>query len=160
MNDISKNVPDAEVKADDKVESGFNRTVVVASHGSGSAANRTMALNHSGIFDHKSKKAVEDIVGGVDINPYFDWFDSFKLTLTTTDGKPSSIVIDNGSIPHNNYGFTLPTSATDCYYDATKKMICRTSDMTELISYDNGKISIPFSLDGKGVSYKYVLTTK
>lgn len=97
---------------------------------------------------------------GVDIKPYFDWFDSFKLTLTTTDGKPSSIVIDNGSIPHNNYGFTLPTSATDCYYDATKKMICRTSDMTELISYDNGKISIPFSLDGKGVSYKYVLTTK
>ena len=70
MNDISKNVPDAEVKADDKVESGFNRTVVVASHGSGSAANRTMALNHSGIFEHKSKKAVEDIVGGVDINPY------------------------------------------------------------------------------------------
>ena len=96
----------------------------------------------------------------VDIKPFFEWFDSFNLTLKITDGKPSAITINNGSIPHSNYGFTLPTSETECYYDATKKMLCRTSDMTNLVGYDNGKITIPFTLDGKGVSYEYVLAKK
>ena len=72
MNDISKNDLSASVKPDDGAGAGINRTLVMDPHASRPAAvNRTMvAMNHSGVFEHKSKKSIEDIVGGVDINPY------------------------------------------------------------------------------------------
>lgn len=38
-------------------------------------------------------------VSGIDILPYFDFFNTFRLTLTYKDGKISSMSMDNGDVP-------------------------------------------------------------
>ncbi|MBQ9310408.1 MAG: hypothetical protein IJ222_06030 [Bacteroidales bacterium] len=87
---------------------------------------------------------------GVDIKPYFDWFDSFALNVTETDGEITAIAVNNGSIPH---ALSLPATATDCVVE--NNTIKVNGKAVALI--EGGNIAIDFELGGKGVSYRYIL---
>ena len=101
MNDIPKKDPAAGVKKADPAETGINRTIAMPSSGRRSmfhrtafnrtAFNRTGALHRDGSADRKAKKDVEDIVGGVDINPYIslnlDVSSKLESALDPVDAK-------------------------------------------------------------------------
>ena len=70
MNETSKTFPTEDVKFGDEAEADLNRTVLVPGLASGAADNTTNVTGGGGIPDRKQKKEIEDIVGGVDINPY------------------------------------------------------------------------------------------
>ena len=70
MNEASKTFPTEDVKFGDESEADLNRTVLVPGLASGTADNTTNISGGGDIPDRKTKKEVEDIVGGVDINPY------------------------------------------------------------------------------------------
>ena len=70
MNETSKNFPTDDVKLGDEAEADLNRTVLVPGLASGAVDNTTNVTAGGGIPDRKQKKEIEDIVGGVDINPY------------------------------------------------------------------------------------------
>ena len=70
MSDTSQNYPTEEVKFGDGSEADLNRTVIVSGLASGTAENTTNVTVGGGTPDRKRKKEIEDIVGGVDINPY------------------------------------------------------------------------------------------
>ena len=69
MNETSKNFPTDDVKLGDEAEADLNRTVLVPGLAS-AVDNTTNVTAGGGIPDRKQKKEIEDIVGGVDINPY------------------------------------------------------------------------------------------
>lgn len=98
---------------------------------------------------------------GVDIKPYFDWFDSFSVELKNEEGKMliSGITIDNGNIPHDRYGFSLPASETECYFDDSQTPYCirRKADDVQLVVYNGANLYLDFTLSDKGISYRYVL---
>ncbi len=60
-------------------EADFNRTVIIPSAASAAADAPQRALSGSGRLNPKHKKDIEDIVGGVDINPYI----SLNLDVST-----------------------------------------------------------------------------
>gem|GEM_PF-961174 len=101
---------------------------------------------------------------GLDIKPYFDWFDSFNVQMTVENGTIIGIKIDNGDVPHDRYGFTLPSEVEGCYFDdsATPYCIRRSSDDQLLVTYQGADLYFDFTLADKGISYRYVLsaTTK
>jgi len=70
MSEKSQNYPTEEVKFGDESEADLNRTVIVPGLASGAADNTTNIAENGGIPDRKRKKEIEDLVGGVDINPY------------------------------------------------------------------------------------------
>ncbi|MBQ7695279.1 MAG: serine/threonine protein kinase [Lentisphaeria bacterium] len=70
MSEKSQNYPTEEVKFGDESEADLNRTVIVPGLASGAADNTTNISENGGIPDRKRKKEIEDLVGGVDINPY------------------------------------------------------------------------------------------
>lgn len=99
-------------------------------------------------------------VSGIDIKPYFDWFDSFKLVLRRADGKICGISFDNGNIPHNKYGFDLPTSEVPCFFDNSVRpnVIRRTSDGQVIAFFQKGIICMDFTLDCSSVSYRFMFS--
>lgn len=104
---------------------------------------------------------IDDVnVNGVDIKPYFDWFDTFKLNLRREDGKICGISIDNGDIPHDNYGFDLPTAEVRCYFDNSVRpnVIRRSSDDQVIATFRSGVICMDFSLDCPSVSYRFMFS--
>ncbi len=106
---------------------------------------------------------IDDVnVNGIDIKPYFDWFDTFELELRRTDGKISGIKMTNGSIPHNKYGFDLPGSEVECYFDNSVQpnAIRRKSDGQVLAVFRKGVICMEFGLDCQTVSYRYMFSGK
>ena len=70
MSENSQNYPTEEVKFGGESEADLNRTVIVPGLASGAADNTTNITVGGGIPDRKRKKEIEDLVGGVDINPY------------------------------------------------------------------------------------------
>lgn len=104
---------------------------------------------------------IDDVnVGGIDIKPYFDWFDTFKLTLRRENGKICGISIDNGNVPHNKYGFDLPTSEVACYFDNSVRpnVIRRASDDQVIAVFRKGVICMDFTLDCSSVSYRFMFS--
>ena len=101
----------------------------------------------------------DEYSNGFDIKPYFDWFDSFSIEITSEDGKISGIKIDNGDIPHNRYGFTLPASETECFFDDSQSPYCirRTSDNQQLVVFSGAHLWFDFTLADKGLTYRYIL---
>ncbi len=106
---------------------------------------------------------IDDVnVNGIDIRPHFDWFDTFSLELRRKDGKISGIKMVNGDIPHNAYGFDLPTSEVECYFDNSVQpnAIRRKSDDQIIAVFRKGVICMEFGLDCKTVSYRYMFSGK
>ena len=106
---------------------------------------------------------IDDVnVNGIDIKPYFDWFDSFQLEIRRTDGKISGIKMNNGNIPHDMYGFNLPTDEVECYFDNSVQpnAIRRASDNQIVAVFRKGVVCMEFQLDCQTVSYRFMFSGK
>lgn len=106
---------------------------------------------------------IDDVnVNGIDIKPYFDWFDTFTLEIRRTDGKISGIKMNNGDIPHDKYGFNLPTDEVECYFDNSVQpnAIRRKSDDQILAVFRKGVVCMEFKLDCQTVSYRFMFSGK
>ena len=106
---------------------------------------------------------IDDVnVNGIDIKPYFDWFDSFQLEIRRTDGKISGIKMNNGNIPHDMYGFNLPTEEVECYFDNSVQpnAIRRKSDNQIVAVFRKGVVCMEFKMDCKTVSYRFMFSGK
>ena len=106
---------------------------------------------------------IDDVnVNGIDIKPYFDWFDSFQLEIRRTDGKISGIKMNNGNIPHDMYGFNLPTEEVECYFDNSVQpnAIRRKTDDQIVAVFRKGVICMEFNMDCKSVSYRFMYRGK
>ena len=100
-------------------------------------------------------------VSGIDILPYFDFFNTFRLTLTYKDGKISSMSMDNGDVPFSRkYGFEIPSQTVDVYFDNTvhPNAIRRTDSKEILATFNKGVLVMNFKLDCATVSYRYMFT--
>lgn len=100
---------------------------------------------------------IDDVnVNGIDVLPYLDFFNDFKLELKTKDGKISAIKIDNGSVPFD-YGYTIPQGEVPCYFDNSviPNVIRLKENDVAVASFVKGELVILFSLDCQTVSYKY-----
>ncbi len=106
---------------------------------------------------------IDDVnVNGIDIKPYFDWFDTFELQIRRENGKICGIKMNNGSIPHDKYGFNLPTEEVQCYFDNSVQpnAIRRTSDDQIVAVFRKGVICMEFQLDCQTVSYRFMFSGK
>ena len=106
---------------------------------------------------------IDDVnVNGIDIKPYFDWFDTFELQIRRENGKIAGIKMNNGNIPHDHYGFNLPTEEVECYFDNTVQpnAIRRTSDNQIVAVFRKGIICMEFQLDCSTVSYRFMFSGK
>ena len=106
---------------------------------------------------------IDDVnVNGIDIKPYFDWFDSFQLEIRRTDGKISGIKMNNGNIPHDMYGLNLPTEEVECYFDNSVQpnAIRRKTDDQIVAVFRKGVICMEFNMDCKSVSYRFMFSGK
>ena len=106
---------------------------------------------------------IDDVnVNGIDIKPYFDWFDTFELQVRRENGKICGIKMNNGSIPHDHYGFNLPTEEVQCYFDNSVQpnAIRRTSDDQIVAVFRKGVICMEFQLDCSTVSYRFMFSGK
>lgn len=104
---------------------------------------------------------IDDVnVNGIDIKPYFDWFDTFQLQIRRENGKICGIKMNNGDIPHDNYGFNLPTEEVQCYFDNSVQpnAIRRTSDDQVVAVFRKGVICMEFQLDCATVSYRFMFS--
>ena len=104
---------------------------------------------------------IDDVnVNGIDIKPYFDWFDTFELQIRRENGKIVGIKMNNGDIPHDDYGFDLPTSEVECYFDnsVSPNAIRRKSDNQVLAVFRKGVVCMEFQLDCKTVSYRFMFS--
>lgn len=105
---------------------------------------------------------IDDVnVNGIDILPYFDFFDTFRLTLTYKDGKISKMSMDNGEVPFSKkYGFTIPEGTVDVYFDNTvhPNAIRRVDNGETLATFNKGVLVMNFKLDCATVSYRYMFT--
>ena len=71
MSDMTNKPPFEDTKPDDTVSKDFNRTVVIApNHTTTTTYNKTMVFGEDEAPAPVQKKDVEDLVSGVDINPY------------------------------------------------------------------------------------------
>jgi len=104
---------------------------------------------------------IDDVnVNGIDITDEFDWFKTFSLQIRRKDGKIAGIKMNNGDIPHNSYGFDLPTEEVACYFDSSVQpnVIRRTSDNAVVAVFRKGVICMEFSLDCNSISYRYMFS--
>lgn len=104
---------------------------------------------------------IDDVnVNGIDIKPYFDWFDTFELQIRRENGKICGIKMNNGNIPHDKYGFNLPTDEVECYFDnsVSPNAIRRTSDNQIVAVFRKGVICMEFQLDCQTVSYRFMFS--
>lgn len=98
--------------------------------------------------------------GGINLMDHFDFFDTFKLKFYVEGGKIAYLEIDNGDLPFDEFGFTLPTGKTACYYDevAVPHEI-RLSTGETIVQFNTGEFVLPFTLDSKKISYKITFQT-
>lgn len=105
---------------------------------------------------------IDDVnVNGVNILPYFDFFNTFRLSLTYKDGKISRLSMDNGDVPFaRKYGFEIPSGTVDVYFDNTvHPNAIRRSDTKEILAtFNKGVLVMNFRLDCATVSYRYMFT--
>ncbi len=105
---------------------------------------------------------IDDVnVNGIDILPYFDFFDTFSLTLTYEEGKISHLTMSNGDIPFSKkYGFDIPSGEVDVYFDGSVfPNAIRRSDNNEILAtFNKGVLVMDFQLDCASVSYRYMFT--
>lgn len=92
---------------------------------------------------------------GTNLIPYYDFFGDFTLKLYVVDGKISFLEIDNGSIPCDQYGFTLPSGKVACEYDSVAVPHALKLASGETIAvFQSGEFVFPFVLDCEELSYK------
>ena len=100
-------------------------------------------------------------VNGIDILPYFDFFNSFSLSLTYKDGEISRMSMSNGDIPFSKkYGFDIPSGEVEVYFDGSVlPNAIRRSDNNEILAtFNKGVLVMNFQLDCASVSYRYMFT--
>ena len=98
--------------------------------------------------------------GGINLLDHFDFFDTFKMKFYVENGKFAYVEIDNGDLPFDEFGFTLPQGKTPCYYDevAVPHEI-RLSTGETIVQFNTGELVLPFVLDSKKISYKMTFQT-
>lgn len=96
-------------------------------------------------------------VNGIDVMPYFDFFDNFRFTIHYRGGKIASVEIVNGDVPFSPYSFSFPEGEVECYFDTERlpNAIRMTSTDEVIAYYSTGEFYIPFQLDCKDISYEY-----
>lgn len=106
-------------------------------------------------------------VSGIDVKPYFDFFDSYRMNLSVVDGKISGVEFETGDVPFSAYGFTLPKGKTACYFDNTvlpnvlrlQNGATRTKSDPVIATLYKGEFYVEFKLDFKDISYRYYFKT-
>ena len=96
-------------------------------------------------------------VNGIDVMPYFEFFNDFRFVIHYKDGKISSCEISNGSIPFSPYSFDVPEGEVECYFDTERvpNAIRLTSTDQIVACYTSGEFYIPFKLDCQDIDYEY-----
>ena len=98
--------------------------------------------------------------GGINLMDHFDFFDTFKLKFYVEDGKFAYVEIDNGDLPFDEFGFTLPSGKTPCYYDEVAvPHVIKLATGETIVEFNTGEFILPFSLDSKKISYKITFQT-
>ncbi len=100
-------------------------------------------------------------VNGINIQPYFDFFDTFRLTITYEKGKISRLAMNNGDVPFSRkYGFEIPAGEVDVYFDNSvfPNAIRRVDDDEILATFNKGVLVMNFQLDCASVNYRYMFT--
>jgi hypothetical protein len=93
---------------------------------------------------------------GIDIKSYFDWFDTYSLTVYVENGKYAYCEVSTGDIPFNPYGFQLPAGKQPCSLDnSVSPMAIRLSSGEVLARYRQGQFVVPFQLDCSDISYEF-----
>ena len=97
---------------------------------------------------------------GTNLVPFYDFFGSFTLKIYVVEGKISFLEINNGDIPCDQYGFTLPSGKVACHYDAVAVPHALKLESGETIAiFQNGEFVFPFVLDCEDLSYKMAFST-
>jgi len=93
---------------------------------------------------------------GIDIKSYFDWFDSYSLTVYVENGKYAYCEVNTGDIPFNPYGFKVPAGKQACSLDnSVSPTAIRLSSGEVLARYKQGQFVVPFQLDCSDISYEF-----
>jgi len=106
-------------------------------------------------------------VSGIDVKPYFEFFDSYRMKLYVTDGSISAVEFNPGEIPFTAYGFDLPTGKTECYFDSTvlpnvlriKSGATKSANDKVFATLLKGEFYVEFNLDYKDITYRYYFKT-
>lgn len=97
---------------------------------------------------------------GTNLIPYYDFFGSYTLKIYVVNGKISFLEINNGDIPCDQYGFTLPSGKVPCKYDSQVVPHALKLESGETIAiFQNGEFVFPFTLDCEDLSYKMTFST-
>lgn len=102
-------------------------------------------------------------VSGIDVMPYFDFFDGYRMKLSIVDGKISNVEFIAGDVPFSAYEFPVPSGKAACYFDnSTLPNVIRLqnggtpspSDPVVATLY-KGEFYVEFHLDFEDISYRY-----
>lgn len=96
-------------------------------------------------------------VNGIDVCPYFDFFDSFRFTIHYREGRIASCEVTNGDIPFSPFSFAVPEGEVECYFDTERlPNAIRLKSTDEVIAYySTGEFHMSFQLDCKDITYEY-----
>jgi len=96
-------------------------------------------------------------VNGIDVCPYFGFFNTLSFTIYVRDGKMVSLQYTDGDIPFSPFKFDIPDGIVDCRLDTdVLPYALKLKETGETVAYfKNGEFYIPFQLDCKDLSYEY-----
>lgn len=106
-------------------------------------------------------------VSGIDVRPYFDFFDNYRMKLSVEDSKISYVEFEMGDVPFSAYGFTLPTGKTACYFDNSvlpnvlrlQNGSSRSATDPVIATLNKGEFFVEFQLDYQDITYRYYFKT-
>lgn len=97
---------------------------------------------------------------GINIAPYFDFFETFTLKIYVVDGKLSFLDINYGDLPCDIYPFNLPAGKVECFYDETAiPHALKLATGETLATFEGGEFVVKFVLDSQEINYKVTFKT-
>lgn len=96
-------------------------------------------------------------VNGIDVSPYFGFFNTLRFTIYVRDGKMTYLQYTDGDIPFSPFAFDMEEGLVECMFDTeVLPYALKLKGSGETVAYfRNGEFYIPFQLDCKDLSYEY-----
>lgn len=95
-------------------------------------------------------------VKGIDIAPYFDFFEKLRFNINIENGEIVSLEFNQDELPLSPFSYAMPAGEQKCRFDKSVLPWQIKLETGETVAYYlRGEFYIPFQLDCKTISYEY-----